>query len=207
MYSFTSDLTPPTLIYSAQNIFSPSDGYFIQTAADESSGELFIAVASATTPFNSVHDYFEIIKKPLLAPLTATSTVGLVHFTSTAVSEFCVYGNSLIINNSFGYVKMNRSSGLTTSLTSASNTLSNFGVDARGRLWSFMYENNISKYLMSHDSIERSLKIAEFPIFYSDFPSVVGFREFIKLQSDGKFGMLYVNNSNELAVYQYNSSF
>lgn len=205
LYAFNSDLTSPTLVYSAQNTFSP-DTYFIQTAADEVSGDLYVAVSSGSA---NLHDSTEVIRKSLANPTLPGTTVGLVYFSSTAamVSEFCVYGNSLIINNSFGYVKMNRSSGVTTSLTSVSNTLSNFGVDARGRLWSFMYENNTSKYLMSHDSIDRSLKIAEFPITYSDFSSVVGFREFIKLQNDGKFGMLYVNNSNELAVYRYNSSF
>ncbi|MDD3147962.1 MAG: hypothetical protein PHD82_11705, partial [Candidatus Riflebacteria bacterium] len=56
-------------------------------------------------------------------------------------------------------------------------------------------------------SIDKSLKISEFPLKYSDYPAIVGCREFIKLQNDGKFGMLYVNNSNELAVYNYNSSF
>lgn len=207
LYAFNNDLTSPTLVYSAQNAFSP-DTYFIQTAADEVSGDLYVAVSSGSA---NLHDSTEVIRKSLANPTLPGTTLGFVRFTSTpeTIAEFHVYGNDLITNGNFGYVKMSRSSGLATSLTNVSNTLSNFGVDARGRLWSFMYENNGSKYLVNHEnnSVARSLKIAEFPIAYSDFFSVVGFREFIKLQNDGKFGMLYVNNSNELAVYRYNSSF
>jgi len=207
LYAFNNDLTSPTLVYSAQNTFSP-DTYFIQTAADEVSGDLYVAVSSGSA---NLHDSTEVIKKSLANPTLPGTTLGFVHFTSTpeTITEFHVYGNDLITNGNFGYVKMSRSSGLATSLTNFSNGLSSFGVDASGRLWSFMSESNGSKYLVNHEnnSVARSLKIAEFPITYSDFQSVVFFREFIKLQNDGKFGMLYVNNSNELAVYRYNSSF
>lgn len=207
LYAFNSDLTSPTLVYSAQNTFAP-DNYFIQTAADEASGDLYVAVSSGSI---NLHDSTQVIRKSLANPTLPGITLGFVRFTSTAetITEFHVYGNDLITNGNFGYVKMSRSSGLATSLTNVSNSLSNFGVDARGRLWSFMYESNGSKYLVNHEnnSVARSLKITDFPIVYSDFPSAVGFREFIKLQKDGNFGMLYVNDSNALAVYKYNSSF
>ncbi|HNS09254.1 MAG TPA: carboxypeptidase regulatory-like domain-containing protein, partial [Candidatus Ozemobacteraceae bacterium] len=80
LYAFNSDLTSPTPVYFAQNSFMQptSGGYYIQTAADEMTGDLYVAVASATNAFNSIYDSFEVMRKPLANPTTATATIGFV---------------------------------------------------------------------------------------------------------------------------------
>lgn len=214
VYAFDSTLANPTLVYSAQNGFAVSNGFMIQTTADEISGDLYIAVASGTAPDGSPPDNFEIIRKPLATPAVAGTQLAVVTFSSTApmIEEFGVKGSELYVNGdmSASFFMINRSSGYYSPLNYLQN-LGSLGVDQQGRLWGFQTAGG-SRYLVNLDngSVVRSIKIAQFPNVMSDIPFMANPREFAKLQKSGtagRFGMLHITAANELAVHYYDSSF
>ncbi|GAB1354632.1 hypothetical protein MASR1M12_33710 [Erysipelotrichia bacterium] len=211
VYEVSPALTGSNQVYSTtNNLIAPPAGYWLMTTADESTGSLYIAVASGTT---SSIDNLTIIKKSLSNP-TAAGTVFTEIDTSTMIHEFLMKDSDLIINdNTSGFYKIT-SLGYARQINSSLDALntgrdySSFGVDMKGRFWSFSNSDFRELVNISEDGfVANAFKIQDVP---APNGTLVRPGEFSKLQtigSSGKFGMLYIDRSFQLAVFGYDSSF
>ena len=209
VYSVNSDLSGSAVqVYNTSNILIEQSpiGYWLMTAADESSDSLFIAVAQGAA---SSVDNITIIKKSLSSPAAAGQVLNTV-MASSMVLEFGMSGSNLILNggsSSPDFYKITSNLGYVATIDQATRELSSFGVDLKGRFWAF--SNSDYKHLvnLSDSNILNELTIQGFPGSNGGYTRP---REFAKLQTignPGKFGMLFIDQFSQLAVFGYDSSF
>jgi len=213
VYEVNQTLTgPANQVYATtNNLIAPSAGYWLMTTADANTGALYIAVASGTT---SAIDNLTIIKKNLSNPTAAGAVITEI-YTSTMINEFLMKGSDLIINDaSAGFYRITLNTGyarlINTNLdpNNTSRNYSSFGVDMKGRFWSFSLSDFKELVNISDDGfVVNAIKIQDAPITDGTFVRPGEFSKLQTIGSPGKFGVLYIDRSFQLAVFGYESSF
>jgi hypothetical protein len=212
VYSCDEDLADVQQVFAGNSDLANDGGNMIMTAAD--ANDLYIAIATSATPLDgNPPESFQIVRKPLTNITGSYSNVAMVPASTLtyAINEFKWAAGSLFIDGfTPGCIaRVLPGSGYAADFSAAIPGISSLASDANKRIWAFQGTTD-GKYCVriENGEVVQAFRIHDWPSFSTDRPNKVYPGEFAKaaLGGSGRFGMLFIHNTNELAVLNYESS-